>query len=157
MKEIERKFLVKGEFKSFAYQVIPILQGYLSSLPERTVRVRLCGERAYLTIKGISDAKGVSRFEWEKEISPEEARELMKICEPGVIDKSRYLIRVGAHLYEVDEFHGDNTGLILAEIELLSENEVFVKPEWLGEEVTGNPCYYNSFLVKCPYTKWMDK
>ena len=98
MKEIERKFLVKGEFKSFAYQVIPILQGYLSSLPERTVRVRLCGERAYLTIKGISDAKGVSRFEWEKEISPEEARELMKICEPGVIDKSRYLIRVDAHL-----------------------------------------------------------
>ena len=157
MKEIERKFLVKGEFKSFAYQVIPILQGYLSSLPERTVRVRLYGERAYLTIKGISDAKGVSRFEWEKEISPEEARELMKICEPGVIDKSRYLNRVDAHLYEVDEFHGDNTGLILAEIELLSENEVFVKPEWLGEEVTGNPCYYNSFLVKCPYTKWMDK
>ena len=119
--------------------------------------MRLYGERAYLTIKGISDAKGVSRFEWEKEISPEEARELMKICEPGVIDKSRYLIRVDAHLYEVDEFHGDNTGLILAEIELLSENEVFVKPEWLGEEVTGNPCYYNSFLVKCPYTKWMDK
>lgn len=157
MKEIERKFLVKGEFKSFACQVIPILQGYLSSLPERTVRVRLYGGRAYLTIKGISDAKGVSRFEWEKEISPEEARELMKICEPGVIDKSRYLIRVDAHLYEVDEFHGDNAGLILAEIELLSENEVFVKPEWLGEEVTGNPCYYNSFLVKCPYTKWMDK
>lgn len=157
MKEIERKFLVKGEFKSFAYQLIPIQQGYLSSSPERTVRVRLYGEKACLTIKGASDAKGMSRFEWEKEISPGDARELMKICEPGVIDKSRYFVRVGAHLYEVDEFHADNAGLILAEIELLSEDEVFEKPEWLGEEVTGNSCYYNSFLVKCPYTKWNDK
>lgn len=157
MKEIERKFLVEGEFKSFAYQVVPIVQGYLSSLPERTVRVRLYGEKAYLTIKGKSDAKGVSRFEWEKEILPAEARELLKICEPGVIDKSRYLVRAGDHLYEVDEFHGDNEGLILAEIELLSEDEVFIKPEWLGKEVTGNPCYYNSFLVKSPFVKWKDQ
>lgn len=157
MQEIERKFLVKGEdFKLSASAVFPILQGYLSSVPERSVRVRLRGEKAFLTVKGGSGDGGISRFEWEKEIEPHEAKELIKLCEPGVIEKSRYLVPAGKHTYEVDEFYGDNCGLVMAEIELSSTDEEFIKPEWLGKEVTGDLRYYNSSLVKNPYKNWRD-
>ena len=152
--EIERKFLVAGDFKQFAKKSVRITQGYLNSAPERTVRVRLKGEKGYMTIKGLSSESGLSRFEWEKEIPMTEAQELLKICEPGVIDKTRYLIDVGSHTFEVDEFYGENEGLVMAEIELSSEGEHFVKPEWLGEEVTGDIRYYNSMLMKNPYKNW---
>lgn len=155
MIEIERKFLVKGDFKSEAYQQIRITQGYLCS-SGCTVRVRTWNDQAFLTIKGPSDEAGLSRFEWEKEISVEDARSLLLIAEPGVIDKTRYLIRNsdGIHTWEVDEFHGDNDGLVVAEIELGSEDEKFAKPEWLGEEVTGDRRYYNSHLTKNPFKNW---
>jgi len=153
-REIERKFLVKGDFRPFVSKEIRITQGYLSSVPERTVRVRVKGERGFLTIKGIGTASGASRYEWEKEISVAEAQELLAICEPGVIDKTRYLVKVGNHTYEVDEFYGENEGLIVAEVELSSEDEQFEKPEWLGQEVTGHTQYYNSMLIKHPFTKW---
>lgn len=146
--EIERKFLVNGAFKQYARNAVRITQGYLSSVPERTVRIRICGEKGFLTIKGIGNSSGVSRFEWEKEISKDDAEQLLAICEGGIIDKTRYLIDVGNHTFEVDEFHGDNEGLIIAEIELDSEDEQFTRPEWLGEEVTGNLRYYNSMLSK---------
>ena len=152
--EIERKFLVVGDFKPFAKKSERITQGYLNSAPERTVRVRLKGEKGYMTIKGLSSESGLSRFEWEKEIPMTEAQELLKICEPGVIDKTRYLIDVDNHTFEVDEFDGENEGLVIAEIELSSEDEHFVKPEWLGEEVTGDIRYYNSMLMKNPYKGW---
>ncbi len=152
--EIERKFLVSGEFKSLASKNTRITQGYLSSVPERTVRVRVKGDKGYITIKGIGNDSGASRFEWEKEIPVTEVQELLKICEPGVIDKTRYLVQVGGHTFEVDEFYGENEGLTVAEIELSSETESFDKPSWLGEEVTGDTKYYNSMLMKHPYTKW---
>lgn len=152
--EIERKFLVRGEFKSLAYASERIVQGYLSSVPERTVRVRIKGEKGFLTIKGIADEEGVSRYEWEKEIPANEAQELMQLCEPGVIDKVRYLLKCGTHVFEVDEFRGENAGLVLAEVELQAAAEDFESPEWLGEEVTGDKRYYNSTLSKCPYTQW---
>lgn len=151
--EIERKFLVKGNFKSQAYCFLRITQGYLSTVPERTVRVRRKGEDAYLTIKGKTNDSGTSRYEWEKEISVTEAKELFQLCEPGVIDKVRYLVKAGTHIFEVDEFHGENEGLVMAEIELHDENEQFERPEWLGEEVTGNIRYYNVTLAKHPYKK----
>lgn len=153
-KEIERKFLVKGNFKDQSSKQTRIVQGYLSSVPERTVRVRIKGDRGYLTIKGIGNTSGASRFEWEKEIPVNEADDLLKICEPGVIDKTRYLVKVGNHTFEVDEFHGENEGLVLAELELKSEDESFPKPDWLGDEVTGDTKYYNSMLMKHPFTKW---
>ncbi len=152
--EIERKFLVKGEFKELATKATRITQGYLSSVPERTVRVRVKGEKGFITIKGIGSDSGASRFEWEKEIPVAEVNDLLKICEPGVIDKTRYLVPVGEHTYEVDEFYGDNEGLTVAEVELSAEDEAFVKPEWLGEEVTGDVRYYNSMLMKNPYKNW---
>jgi len=152
--EIERKFRVKGDFKNLAIKQVRITQGYLSSVPERTVRVRVKGEKGFLTIKGIGNESGASRYEWEKEISVAEAKQLLEICEPGVIDKTRFLVKAGAHTYEVDEFYGENEGLTVAEVELNSENETFEKPEWLGEEVTGDVKYYNSMLMKNPYTKW---
>lgn len=152
--EIERKFLVKGDFKPFVQKETRIIQGYLSSVPERTVRVRTKGEKGFLTIKGIGNESGASRYEWESEISTEDAKNLLAICEPGVIDKTRYLVEVGKHTYEVDEFYGENEGLIVAEIELNSEDEAFEKPEWLGEEVTGDVKYYNSMLMKIPFTTW---
>lgn len=153
-REIERKFLVKGDFKSHAYNKVRIIQGYLSSVPERSVRVRVKGDKAYLTVKGKENSTGASRFEWEKEILVEEATELLSICEPGIIDKTRYYIEADKFTYEIDEFHGTNKGLILAEIELEDENETFPKPEWLGEEVTGKERYYNSMLSKHPYSEW---
>lgn len=152
--EIERKFMVQGEFKTFATKATRITQGYLSSVPERTVRVRIKGEKGFITIKGIGSASGASRYEWEKEIPVAEVQELLKICEPGAIDKTRYLVASGKHTFEVDEFYGDNQGLIVAEVELSAENEAFEKPEWLGEEVTGDARFYNSMLMKNPFTKW---
>lgn len=149
--EIERKFLVKGGFKHEAHKSYRIKQGFLSSVPERTVRIRIREEQAFLTIKGKGNASGVSRYEWEKEIKLEEAKELLLLCEPGIIDKTRYLVAVGTHVFEVDEFYGENQGLILAEIELSSEEESFEKPEWLGEEVSGDVRYYNSALRKFPF------
>ncbi|MDR3653052.1 MAG: CYTH domain-containing protein [Paludibacter sp.] len=152
--EIERKFLVKGEYKSHAERSFRIVQGYLSSATGRTVRIRIKGDKGYITIKGKSNESGLSRYEWEKEIPLNEAEELLQLCEPGAIDKTRYEIPVGKHTFEVDEFYGENSGLILAEIELENENENFIKPDWLGEEVTGDRRYYNSSLTKNPYKNW---
>ena len=152
--EIERKFLVKGEFKQQSIKATRITQGYLSSVPERTVRVRIKGDKGFITIKGIGSASGASRYEWEKEIPLSEVEQLLAICEPGVIDKTRYLVKSGDHTFEVDEFYGDNEGLVVAEIELASEGEAFIKPEWLGVEVTGDARYYNSMLMKNPFKSW---
>ena len=152
--EIERKFLVKGDFKRFATGQLRIKQGYLSSVSERTVRVRIKGDKGYLTIKGEAGDSGISRYEWEKEIPVTEAEELLVLCEPGLIDKTRYLVPAGEFTFEVDEFYGENEGLIIAEIELKSESDQFPKPEWLGEEVTGDLRYYNSVLIKNPFTRW---
>ena len=154
--EIERKYLVDGDFKKEAYDAIRITQGYLSSMPQRVVRVRVKGDKGYITIKGEADTSGVSRFEWEKEIPLEEAKALLKLAEPGIIDKTRYLIKNtdGRHTWEVDVFHGDNDGLVMAEIELSAENETFDRPNWLGKEVTGDKRYYNSFIAHNPYKNW---
>lgn len=153
--EIERKFLVTSNaYKDAAIKETRITQGYLSSVPERTVRVRIKGKSGFITIKGIGNVSGASRYEWEKEILVSEAEELLKICEPGVIDKIRYEIKVGDHTYEVDEFQGENEGLTVAEIELSGEHEYFQKPVWLGREITGDVKYYNSMLMKHPFTKW---
>lgn len=153
--EIERKFLVKSDFRSWVIKETRITQGYLSSVPERTVRARIKGDKGFLTIKGIGSESGASRFEWEREISLEEASSLLEICEPGVIDKTRFIVPEESGLkFEVDEFYGDNEGLIVAEIELPSEDHPFKKPDWLGEEVTGDVRYFNSMLMKTPYKKW---
>lgn len=153
--EIERKFLVKGEFKSFAIEKIKIVQSYISSVAEHTVRVRIKGEKGFITIKGISSTTAVSRYEWEKEIPVSEVNELLELCEPGVIDKTRFIVPEPSGLkFEVDEFYGDNEGLIIAEIELPSEDHPFEKPNWLGEEVTGIAKYYNSRLTKKPFKNW---
>jgi CYTH domain-containing protein len=155
MIEIERKFLVKSEeFKALAFAKNEIYQGYLNSNPERTVRVRIKGNQGYLTIKGKGNETGMSRLEWEKEIPVDEAKMLLNLCESGVISKVRYEVKFGNHVYEVDEFFGENEGLILAEIELQSEEEVFEKPHWLGEEVTNNEKYYNSYLSNNPFKNW---
>ena len=153
-REIEKKFLVEGEFKNLATKETRITQGYLSSVPGRTVRVRIKGDEGFITIKGISSDSGDGRFEWEKEIPVQEVEELLKICEPGVIDKTRYLVPAGNHTFEIDEFYGDNEGLTVAEVELASESETFEKPAFLGQEVTGDVKYYNSMLVKNPFKKW---
>lgn len=152
--EIERKFLVKGGYKSFAVRSNRIVQGYLSSVSGRTVRIRIKDDKGFITIKGKSNESGLSRYEWEKEIPLNEAYELLKLCEPGAIDKTRYEIPVGNHTFEVDEFYGDNEGLTLAEVELESENESYVKPDWLGAEVTGDRRYYNSCLTQHPFKEW---
>ena len=153
--EIERKFLVKDDsFKEQAYHSSRIKQGYICSGRGRTVRVRIRDEKGYLTIKGPSDSLGLSRYEWEKEIPLNEAEELMKLCEPDMIDKTRFLVKAGKHVFEVDEFYGDNQGLVVAEVELESEEEAFDKPAFIAEEVTGQVKYYNSFLMKTPYKEW---
>ncbi|WP_264559909.1 CYTH domain-containing protein [Flavobacterium sp. N2270] len=155
MIEIERKFLVNSDVFLKQYKTRNrIVQGYLSSDPKRTVRIRLKGENGYLTIKGESNESGLSRFEWEKEISYTDAENLLSICEKGVIDKIRYEVIVGVHVYEVDVFAKDNKGLVIAEIELTNENESFEKPSWLGKEVTGDERYYNAYLSKNPYKNW---
>ena len=153
--EIERKFLVKDDsYKALAYHASRIAQGYICSMRGRTVRVRIRDETGYLTIKGPADAAGLGRYEWEKEIPLEEARELMKLCEPGMIDKTRYLVQAGKHVFEVDEFYGENEGLTIAEVELAAKDEAYEKPDFVGEEVTGDVRYYNSFLMKKPYRSW---
>ena len=154
--EIERKFLVAGDYKSEAYAAVRITQGYLSRVPERVVRVRIKGDKGFITIKGTTNDTGLSRFEWEKEIPLADAQSLLKLAEPGVIDKTRHLIKNtdGKHTWEVDEFHGDNEGLIMAEIELESESDLFDKPSWLGKEVTGDKRYYNAYLSEKPYKTW---
>lgn len=155
MQEIERKFLVASDtFKEQATKKTLFIQAYLNTHPERTIRIRISGEQAFMTIKGKSSENGLSRFEWEKEIPITEAKELLKLCEPGKIEKYRHLIPLGDHIYEVDEFLEDNDGLVIAEIELESEDEKFKKPDWLGKEVTGNLDYYNSNLIAKPYKNW---
>lgn len=153
--EIERKFLVKNDtFKKDSFKETKIVQGFLSTVPERTVRIRIKGDKGFITVKGIGNDSGTSRYEWEKEISLQDALDLLKISEPGVIDKKRYHIKSGKHTFEIDEFYGENDGLILAEVELSSESEFFEMPNWLGIEVTGELKYYNSMLVKNPYKNW---
>jgi adenylate cyclase len=148
MIEIERKFLVTSfEFKNEAYAKKSIVQGYISSNPERMVRIRVKGRDGFITIKGKGNKSGMSRFEWEKMIPLEEATALLKLCEEGAIEKIRYEVKVGDHVYEVDEFFGENEGLVMAEIELESEDEVFKKPSWLGKEVTNDEKYYNAYLI----------
>ncbi|MEZ0007846.1 adenylate cyclase [Flavobacterium sp. 28YEA47A] len=155
MLEIERKFLVNSDqFKSLAFTKNQIAQGYLNSHPERTVRIRIKGESGFLTIKGKGNESGVSRFEWETEIPLIEAKHLIQLCEKGVIDKIRYEVQSGNHVFEVDEFFGENEGLVIAEIELKSEDESFEKPDWLGNEVTNDERYYNAFLSHHPYKRW---
>ncbi len=158
MLEIERKFLVRSSaYKDEAHASQEIVQGFLNTHPDRTVRVRLSGDQGYITVKGRTDAEGVTRFEWEREIPPGEARALLEICEDGVIQKIRYLVKKGDHLIEVDEFRGANEGLVVAEIEIDKVDEKISTPDWLGEEVTGDPRYYNSQLSKKPYTTWKKK
>jgi CYTH domain-containing protein len=146
-KEIERKFLVKGEFKHLAIREMEITQGYLSVDRTRVIRLRLCNERAFLTIKAPSENTRFARYEWEYEIPSSEAMEIIKLCLPGRIHKTRYIVPFSGHHFEVDLFHGRHEGLIIAELELTDEEEVFDRPDWLGEEVTGRPEYYNSNLI----------
>ncbi len=155
--EIERKFLViSDDFKQESYQKNHIKQGFLNSNKNRVVRVRIKDEKGFLTIKGKSNKTGVTRFEWEKEIDKKSAEELFRLCEKGVIEKYRYLVKIGTHTFEVDEFLKNNFGLLIAEIELTSEDELFKKPSWLGKEVTGKKKYYNSNLSKKPYCNWSN-
>lgn len=157
MLEIERKFLVVSDaYKKQARNHQHIAQGYLSTHPERTVRVRIKGEVGFVTIKGKTNESGTTRLEWETELPLFEARPLLDICEPGVIDKTRYEVEWAGHLFEVDEFNGDNDGLVIAEIELRSEDETFEKPDWLGMEVTSDARYYNAYLSKNPFITWKD-
>lgn len=157
MLEIERKFLVKSaDFKNQATSEENISQGFLNTDPERTVRIRIKGEKGFLTVKGKSNESGTSRFEWEKEIQKSDAEVLLQLCEQGILEKTRYEISNDSHVFEVDEFHGENEGLIVAEIELQDENESFEKPDWLDKEVTGDVKYYNSQLSKNPYSQWKN-
>lgn len=153
--EIERKFLVLDDsYKNLATSSSHIKQGYIYSGKGKTIRVRIRDERGYLTIKGPSDKAGLCRYEWEKEVDLHDAEELMRLCEPGIIDKTRYIIPSGKHTFEVDEFFGENQGLVMAEVELVSEDEPFEKPPFIGEEVTGDRRYYNSHLRENPYSRW---
>lgn len=152
--EIERKFLINGDYKKHAVKSLTIKQGYISTVHGITVRVRLKDKKGYLTIKGSTGESGLSRYEWEKEIAYEEADELLGLCDSGIIDKTRYIIPAGNYTWEVDEFHGENEGLVMAEIELKSESDTFSVPDWLGQEVTGDLRYYNSYIAKNPFTSW---
>ena len=155
MQEIERKFLVKSnDYKTEAFDKVQIKQGFLNTHPQRTVRIRISGNKAFLTIKGKPEDGSISRFEWEQEIPLSSANDMLSLCEPGQIEKVRYLVRSGKHVVEVDEFHGENQGLVVAEIELENEQETFVKPKWLGQEVSGQTRYYNSQLSKNPFKQW---
>lgn len=153
--EIERKFLVKNDdYKREAYQKKEMKQGYLNADKNRTVRIRIANDKAFITIKGKSNSSGTTRFEWEKEIDKNEAEQLLALCKPSIIDKTRFLVKSNHHTFEIDEFYGDNQNLVVAEIELSSEKETFEKPLWLGKEVTGDKKYYNSSLSKNPFKKW---
>lgn len=158
--ETERKFLVTGtDYKSQSYNATHIWQGYISSQNGRTVRVRIRGDKGYLTIKGPSGLAGLTRYEFDTEIPLADARDLMEICEPGIIDKTRYLVKSpdGRHTWEVDEFYGDNEGLVLAEVELAHEDEPFTKPSFIGREVTGDRRFYNSHMRTNPYKLWKEE
>ena len=156
--EIERKFLVNGDdYKRQAYSSSRIQQGYICSGHGRTVRVRIRDARGYLTIKGPARNGGFGHYEFEKEITLTEAEELMRLCEPGIIDKTRYLVKSGQHTFEVDEFYGENEGLVMAEVELGSEDEPYEKPDFIGKEVTGDRRYYNSHLRENPFSLWGKK
>jgi len=152
--EIERKYLVSGDFQPDVIRSERFRQGYISSQPGRTVRVRIAGEKGYLTIKGATDGKGMSRYEFERELLLSDAEELFKLCEPGTIEKVRHWVVYNGHTWEVDVFQGRNKGLVMAEIELGSEDESFTTPPWIGEEVTGDRRFYNSMLAKHPYADW---
>jgi adenylate cyclase len=155
MVEIERKFLVvSNDFIKESFSKKRIVQAYLNSNPERTVRIRIKEAKGFLTIKGLGNETGLTRLEWETELALSEAEQLLTICESGIIDKIRHEVKVGNHIYEVDVFSGENEGLIMAEIELLSEEEIFEKPHWLGEEVTNDERYYNAYLSKKPFKTW---
>lgn len=155
-KEIERKFLIKGDFMPYVASSTYIEQGYVAKSDDLTLRIRTRDEHGYITIKGRSNAAGMSRSEWEYEIPVEEARELLSFSK-GTIKKHRYLVPVDGHVFEVDRFYGQNEGLIMAEVELQAEDEQYPRPGWLGEEVTGDRRYYNSQLLKHPYTTWCEK
>ncbi|MEN1784024.1 MAG: CYTH domain-containing protein [Bacteroidota bacterium] len=156
--EIERKFLIRSsEYRIQAIDKVNITQGFLNTHPERTVRIRITGNAAFLTVKGIGNDSGTTRFEWETAIKPSEATKLLALCEDFPIQKIRYQVPFLGNIFEVDEFHEHNKGLIVAEIELPHENAFFEKPDWLGDEVTGQPQYYNSQLSKQPYTTWPKK
>lgn len=153
--EIERKFLVADDsYKSMAFHSDRIAQGYLCREGGNSARVRVRGDKGYITIKGPSMDGGISRFEWEKEIPAGEAWELLNLCHGGIIDKIRYLVKCGKHTFEVDEFYGDNEGLVMAEVELESPDEEFERPLFLGKEVTGDRRYYNSSLTRFPFKCW---
>jgi len=153
--EIEGKFLVHSEaFIAEASESSHIAQGYIGTVPGRTVRIRIRGDKGYITIKGNSTEDGLSRFEWEKEIPVSEAEELLTLCEPGIIDKTRYLVPFEGHTFEVDVFHGENEGLVMAEVELSAPDEAYASPAWLGEEVTGDHRYYNKYMSKHPFKTW---
>ncbi len=150
--EIERKFLVVDDSYRKNSEIVDIRQGYISRDPERTVRVRVKGDQGFITVKGISS--GASRLEFEYIIPVKDAVELVKLCIPPLIEKSRYIVECDGMTGEVDEFAGDNHGLVVAEIELESEGQQFTEPAWLGDEVTQDPRYYNSQLAAHPYKDW---
>ncbi|OHX67564.1 CYTH domain-containing protein [Flammeovirga pacifica] len=152
--EIERKFLLQSFDVTLATNSSRIVQGYICSDTDKTVRIRIKKEKGFITIKGKSDEEGLARYEWEKEIPLDEAEALLKLCSGGVIDKIRYEVVAGKHTYEVDVFEKENQGLIIAEVELSEKNETFEKPIWVGEEVTGDPKYYNAMLMKKPFSQW---
>ncbi|MDD4820316.1 MAG: CYTH domain-containing protein [Flavobacteriales bacterium] len=152
--EIERKYLVCGDFMTFVHNSTRIVQGYICDDTDRTVRVRIRGEKGYITIKGRSSADGLSRYEWEKEIPMSEAESLLSLCKSGVIDKTRHLVSFEGHTFEVDVFAGKNVGLVMAEVELSTEDEKVILPQWIGKEVTGDTHYYNSYISSHPYSTW---
>jgi CYTH domain-containing protein len=155
--EIERKFLVEGPYKHLAYNMSHIEQGYFATAPGTTVRIRIRGDKGYLTIKGNADVTGLSRYEFETEIPFDDAKQMMQLCRPGSVIKDRYLIKNGKHTIEVDEFHGDNEGLTIAEIELESPDEEYIMAPFLGKEITGDPRYYSKYLLVRPYKLWKNE
>ncbi|ARN78262.1 adenylate cyclase [Nonlabens spongiae] len=154
LQEIERKFRIQDP--SFLNGMVgtKIAQGYLSADPERAVRIRIKGDQGFITIKGKSNASGTTRFEWEKDIDSNEAQALLDLCNPAIISKTRYEVKHDGNTWEIDVFHGANEGLLIAEIELRDENQTFSKPDWLGEEITGDPRYYNSYISQNPFSTW---
>ncbi len=150
--EIERKFLASSDAWRDGPPGVRICQGYLTRDPKRSVRVRLADEKAFLTIK--SETSGISRQEFEYAIPPDDARTLLDLCLPQLVDKIRYERRHGGHVWEVDEFLGANAGLVVAEIELTDANEAFERPEWLGREVSDDPRYFNACLAERPWPEW---
>jgi adenylate cyclase len=153
--EIERKYLVKGNFRNGAVKEIHVRQGYISSLPDKTVRVRINSGKGYITVKARKEGLTFGRFEWEREIPLADAEELMTVCDHGTVEKTRYIVPFMGQNFEVDVFEGENSGLIVAELELETEEQPVIKPSWLGDEVTFDGRYQNSYLAKVPYKKWI--